>query len=74
MQLSPRRRLPFRAPLVPNSAPAAALASFPCIRSSRVGLPLQRWPHARASARFDSCSRCSGGVISRAMPRRAVQC
>ena len=57
-------------PLVPNRAPAAALASFPRFRSFRTVLPLQRWPHFCASARSESCSRCSAGLISRAMPLR----
>ena len=45
-----------------------------CIRDSfrsfRTVLPLQRWPHFCASARSESCSRCSAGLISRAMPLR----
>ena len=27
-------------------------------------LPLRRWPHFRASARSELCSRCSAGLIS----------
>ena len=57
-----------------NAALAEALASFSGFRSFRIVLPLQRWPHFRASARSESCSRCSAGVISSAMPRHAMQC
>ena len=53
---------------------AEAPASFSGFRSFRIVLPLQRWPHFRASARSESCSRCSAGVISSAMPRHAMQC
>ena len=53
-----------------NAALAEALASFSGFRSFRTVLPLQRWPHFRASARSESCSRCSAGLISRAMPLR----
>ena len=49
---------------------AEAPASFSGFRSFRIVLPLQRWPHFRASARSESCSRCSAGLISRAMPLR----
>ena len=59
---------------VQNAALAEALASFSGFRSFRIVLPLQRWPHFRASARSESCSRCSAGVISSAMPRHAMQC
>ena len=37
-------------PLVPNRAPAAALASFPRFRSIRIVLPLQRWRHFQCHA------------------------
>ena len=57
-----------------HAALAEALASFSGFRSFRIVLPLQRWPHFRASARSESCSRCSAGVISSAMPRHAMQC
>ena len=57
-----------------NAALAEAPASFSGFRSFRIVLPLQRWPHFRASARSESCSRCSAGVISSAMPRHAMQC
>ena len=49
---------------------AEAPASFSGFRSFRIVLPLQRWPHFCASARSESCSRCSAGLISRAMPLR----
>mgnify|MGYP006253654053 CR=1 FL=1 len=49
---------------------AEAPASFSGFRSFRIVFPLQRWPHFRASARSESCSRCSAGLISRAMPLR----
>ena len=60
-------------PLVPNRAPAAALASFLRFRSFRIVLPLQRWPHFRTSAHSESCYRCSADVISSPMPRHAMQ-
>ena len=47
-----------------NAALAEALASFSGFRSFRIVFPLQRWPHFRASARSESCSRCSAGLIS----------
>ena len=43
---------------------AEARASFSGFRSFRIVFPLQRWPHFRASARSESCSRCSVGLIS----------
>ena len=49
---------------VENAALAEALASFSGFRSFRIVLPLQRWPHFRASARSEPCSRCSAGLIS----------
>ena len=66
--------LGFRLVFFLNAALAEALASFSGFRSFRIVLPLQRWPHFRASARSESCSRCSAGVISSAMPRHAMQC
>ena len=50
-------------PLVPNRAPAAALASFPRFRSFRIVLPLQRWPHFCGSGCSKTCSRCSADVF-----------
>ena len=50
-------------PLVPNRAPAAALASFLRFRSFRIVLPLQRWPNFCASGCSKTCSRCSADVF-----------
>ena len=65
--------LGFRLVFFQNAALAEALASFSGFRSFRIVFPLQRWPHFRASARSESCSRCSAGPISAALvvPKRA---
>ena len=60
----------FRTQEIKELAFAELPASFSGFRSFRIVLPLQRWPHFRASARSESCSRCSAGLISRAMPLR----
>ena len=67
------RETGFRLCFFQNAALAEALASFSGFRSFRIVFPLQRWPHFRASARSESCSRCSAGPISAPLvvPKRA---
>ena len=59
-------------PLVPNRAPAAALASFLRFRSFRNGLPLQCWPHFPCHATPTSPGRPAPPLPSTPVPAAAT--
>ena len=59
-------------PLVPNRAPAAALASFLRFRSFRIVLPLQRWPHFPCHATPTSPGRPAPPLPSTPVPAAAA--